>query len=334
MSDLFNDKPVENVTLERIYDYDSIEIYCSDIISSNLYTLFFSRFDNNNSIALIKNGKPEEVKYFAPIGRAKGEVIVGSVGHFVNDSILATSDAGSAKYLYYYNLNKIIDGKTKSYEYAVDLNDAGITANLLMPQIVRDSIIITRDQSNPEYLISTINIKNGETYSCMQNPEVASGKEFQGFFPIIYDGQILVNSKGDRFASVLQNVDMIYFGAIESEGKCSVDKIYQYSEPQYTTKSFYEFSFNPGNILSFGFPTVKDDIIYATYRGWTKGDFERRGDMHKYWNTNLLYAFDFDGNPIGSYQLDKDLIQIYTIEGNLVGMRSGEDGYEYYKINL
>lgn len=129
---------------------------------------------------------------------------------------------------------------------------------------------------------------------------------------IAYQNDLVVNSTGSRFAEASLYCDNIEFFAIKGT---DINKIreYQSYSPDLEDRSSGDMKvLHPKEDTKFGYLDIcaQGNHIYCLYSGKTIKESRGKGDP---FHGSIIRVFDFDGNPIVSYRLDRDIMK-FTVD--------------------
>ncbi len=126
---------------------------------------------------------------------------------------------------------------------------------------------------------------------------------------IAYQNELVVNSIGNRLVEASLYCDNIEFFAVKGT---DIDKIKEYQSycPDLENRSGGEMKIlHPKEDTKFGYLAIcaQGNHVYCLYSGKTIKESHGKGGPLQ---GSIIRVFDFDGNPVVSYNLDRDVFKI------------------------
>lgn len=129
---------------------------------------------------------------------------------------------------------------------------------------------------------------------------------------IAYQNDLVVNSTGSRIVEASLYCDNIEFFAIKGTGINKI-KEYQSYSPELDDKSSGNMKIlHPKEDTKFGYLDIceQGNHVYCLYSGKTIKESQKKGGP---FHSSIIRVFDFDGNPVVSYKLDRDVFK-FTVD--------------------
>lgn len=128
-----------------------------------------------------------------------------------------------------------------------------------------------------------------------------------------FQGQIKVKPDGKKFVLTIfnsPNAEIVSF----NNGKLSKLVDLYYGAPSFVPESgngVISVNFKAENAWGFIDVSVSDKFIYLLYSGRTRKEYRS-----SFWASNTVLVYDWDGNPIAKYALDRDVKAIAVDEAD------------------
>jgi len=129
---------------------------------------------------------------------------------------------------------------------------------------------------------------------------------------IAFQNDLVVNSTGSRFAEASLYCDNIEFFAIKGTDIYKI-KGYQSYNPDLENRSSGDMKvMHPKESTKFGYLDIcaQGNHVYCLYSGKTIKESRGKGGP---FHGSAIRVFDFDGNPVVSYKLDRDVFK-FTVD--------------------
>ena len=129
---------------------------------------------------------------------------------------------------------------------------------------------------------------------------------------IAYQNDLVVNSTGSRFAEASLYCDNIGFFAIKGTEINKIKEYQSYSPNLDNGSNGNQRMLHPKEDTKFGYLDIyaQGNHVYCLYSGKTiKESLGKGGPFH----SSIIRVFDFDGNPVVSYKLDRDVFK-FTVD--------------------
>ncbi len=113
-----------------------------------------------------------------------------------------------------------------------------------------------------------------------------------------YDGYLTKDNDGSRFAIGLYNAKMIAFYKVENNKISLIKEVYdEYPEFSYYKSHYQGISSN--SLTGYLSISASNNFVYALYSGKS---YKEHAELASY--GNLVYVYDWNGNPIKQYDLN------------------------------
>lgn len=129
---------------------------------------------------------------------------------------------------------------------------------------------------------------------------------------VAFQNDLVANSTGDRFAEASLYCDNIEFFAIKGTDINKI-KVYQSYSPDLDNQSSGNMRvLHPKEGTKFGYLDIcaQGNHVYCLYSGKTVKESRGKGGP---FHGSIIRVFDFDGNPVVSYKLDRDVFK-FTVD--------------------
>jgi len=291
------------VFLNPTYSYfekDSLaNPYCFEIIDSflivhDVFELKHFTLYNINSISCVKR--------FGNIGNGPGEVLIGHVLSVKQGKLY--SHATLPNVLIQYNLDSLIN--YKSYHPTTIAKFEQIPKLFLSRfSPVEKSYFIGAGLYNSKYQYVLFNLK-GEVLDSAQ--EVFNSKEsYNDIYKFLSNQGILKNHPTEnKFVYSVSRSSNIDFLDVSNE-KIHLIKSYRLDNPQFKPQELgnqsYSVNYDPHSVIGFLDIFPGKNYVYTLYSDKSVID-------NKSYSSNIVLVFDWEGNPIVKYILNKEVYYI------------------------
>lgn len=154
----------------------------------------------------------------------------------------------------------------------------------------------------------------------------------RGQASLIYQGNLLKHPYTDSFIHYSRYGKIFEIFRYESISKSIIcDTVIDITKPKYKINTGNEPSLSgnllPENQIGFISGSVSGDFIYLLYCG------KKMSDPLKT-QANIIEKYDWNGNLISKYKLDRDIIDFFVEKQSIVAIGQNEDIYHIYKYKL
>lgn len=288
--------PIQSAKLGKMAD---ILIMDSTLIYSEVFNDYIFKLYN------IKTGELlcESIK----TGKGPNELLYGNLLMKLNDSIFVTYESGRNE-LVYISVNDLLHGVDK-FEKIINFDTKVIRA-----YHVKDSLMLCTGQFvEGKYCLS--NRKTKSNIYKLDYPSNSKNESVDNSIKALaYQGQICINPKANKFVNIISASGILEICSIsENNIKRECQKIY--SLPEYKIFHFGDETItgsSKNSKLAYLDVDVDNKYIYVLYSGMTREEIGE--DL--FGGRNLL-VYDWEGNPIVNYKLDRLIASITLNKDNM-----------------
>jgi hypothetical protein len=281
-----------------------------DILCPDSVIIIYDEKNYLNLFHLVDLEDPDRVLSFGRKGQGVNEFIMPSDFQIIDKKTISTFDF-MKKNLYKINLS-IVRESNLEYDYSILVKDTLWGTTKILPTIYNSFVKLgfyddcmlrlNYGEMQPEKLY-------GE-YPYKDTDEEKIENRMRG---MAYQGNIRLNPGRDKFVFAVNRADIIYFYKVLQED-IILTKYYELSYPMYLPNKDGEsrsVSIAANNNRTFISISTSDDYVYTLYSG---KNMQENG--MKSLEGDIIYVFDWEGNPIKKYNLNCPVTHICVNNDN------------------
>jgi hypothetical protein len=305
---LFSD--VDSLRYNRVLCEDFIWGQPLDVLCLDSVIMVYDEKSNINLFHLVSLNHPEEVLSFGRKGQGVNEFIMPFDIQVIGKNRIGVFDM-MQKTLYGIDLSTV---DKQNDDYSILAKDTLFGTIKMFPTLY-NSFVKLGFYEDCMLRLNYDEKQQEKLYGEYPYKDMDEKKIENRIRAMAYQGSICLNPYGDKFVFAVNRADIIYFYKVLPE-EIILTKHYELSYPQYLPHAddkSRSASMAANNNRTFISVTTSNDYVYALYSGKS---MQESGT--KSLEGNVIYVFDWEGNPIKKYNLNCPITHISVNNENSV----------------